>query len=74
MTKVRTALDELGDDGSFKREDAAWRNWISREPGVKFPPEKDRYHLFVAYACPVRRKQSIVVPLILCFVEHSTHL
>jgi len=50
--KVRTALDELGEDGSFKRTDSAWRNWISREEGAQFPPENDRYHLYVAYACP----------------------
>lgn len=24
----------------------------TEEDGAKFPPEKDRYHLFVAYACP----------------------
>ncbi|KAG7374417.1 glutathione S-transferase, C-terminal-like protein [Nitzschia inconspicua] len=49
---ARTALDEMGDDGSFKRKDAAWRNWISREEDAKFKPEASRYHLFVAYACP----------------------
>jgi hypothetical protein len=27
--KARTALDELGKDGSFARRDAAWRSWIS---------------------------------------------
>lgn len=47
----RTALDEMK-DGAFKRTDAAWRNWISREEGAEFAPEKDRYHLYVAYACP----------------------
>jgi len=49
---ARTALDELGEDGSFKRQDAAWRSWISKEEGAKFPPEDNRYHLYVAYACP----------------------
>ena len=29
-----------------------FRNWISREAGARFPPEKDRYHLYVSYACP----------------------
>jgi len=50
--KARTALDEMGEDGAFKRIDAAWRNKVSREEGSKFQPEKDRYHLYVAYACP----------------------
>ena len=43
---------ELSSDGAFKRTDAAWRNTISNEHGSKFPPEKDRYHLYVAHACP----------------------
>lgn len=51
MVKARTALDEMGSKGEFKRKDAVWRNWISSEPGAKFPPEKDRYHLYVARAC-----------------------
>ena len=42
----------MGNDGSFKRTDSAWRNWISRDEGAKFPPENDRYHLYVAHACP----------------------
>eukprot|EP00545_Synedropsis_sp_CCMP1620_P012038 CAMPEP_0119005250 /NCGR_PEP_ID=MMETSP1176-20130426/1613_1 /TAXON_ID=265551 /ORGANISM="Synedropsis recta cf, Strain CCMP1620" /LENGTH=343 /DNA_ID=CAMNT_0006957039 /DNA_START=59 /DNA_END=1090 /DNA_ORIENTATION=- len=49
---VRTALEEMCKDGAFTRKDAAWRDWISREAGAKFAPEKNRYHLFVAYACP----------------------
>lgn len=47
-----TSFAEMGADGSFKRKEAAWRNWISDEEGAKFPPEKNRYHLYVAYACP----------------------
>lgn len=31
---------------------SSFRNWISREEGAEFPPEKGRYHLFVSYACP----------------------
>lgn len=49
---ARTALEEHSATGEFKRKDSAWRNWISREPDSKFKPEKDRYHLYVAYACP----------------------
>ena len=38
--------------GEFKRQQSSFRNWISREPGAQYPPEKGRYHLFVSYACP----------------------
>jgi len=39
-------------DGEFKRQNSQFRNFISKEPGAQFPPEKDRYHLYVSYACP----------------------
>ncbi|TRX96895.1 hypothetical protein FHL15_002201 [Xylaria flabelliformis] len=38
--------------GEFKRQASSFRDWISDEPGAKFPPEKGRYHLYVSYACP----------------------
>ncbi|KAH7031067.1 glutathione S-transferase [Microdochium trichocladiopsis] len=38
--------------GEFKRQVSSFRDWISSEPGAKFPPEKGRYHLYVSYACP----------------------
>lgn len=38
--------------GEFKRQVSSFRNWISRESGAEFPPEKGRYHLYVSYACP----------------------
>ncbi|KAL5048147.1 hypothetical protein BDW71DRAFT_25654 [Aspergillus fruticulosus] len=38
--------------GEFKRQASVFRNWISKEAGAEFPPEKDRYHLYVSYACP----------------------
>ncbi|KAI9799797.1 MAG: hypothetical protein M1825_004357 [Sarcosagium campestre] len=38
--------------GEFKRGASAFRNFISKKPGSEFPPEKDRYHLYVSYACP----------------------
>ncbi|GJN80257.1 hypothetical protein PLIIFM63780_003782 [Purpureocillium lilacinum] len=38
--------------GEFKRQVSSFRNWISRESGAQFPPEKGRYHLYVSYACP----------------------
>ncbi|KAK3179491.1 S-glutathionyl-(chloro)hydroquinone reductase [Lecanicillium sp. MT-2017a] len=38
--------------GEFKRQVSSFRDWISSEPGAKYPPEKGRYHLYVSYACP----------------------
>ncbi|KAI1297983.1 glutathione S-transferase [Xylaria venustula] len=38
--------------GEFKRQASSFREWISDEPGARFPPEKGRYHLYVSYACP----------------------
>jgi putative glutathione S-transferase len=37
-------------DGSFKRAAASFRDHIVK--GGKFEAEKDRYHLYVSYACP----------------------
>ncbi|KAF9528020.1 glutathione S-transferase [Crepidotus variabilis] len=45
-------------DGSFKRRDSSFRNLI--EKGGKYEPEKDRYHLFVSYACPWATRTLIV--------------
>jgi hypothetical protein len=38
--------------GEFKRQQSVFRNFISKDPNAEFPAEKDRYHLYVSYACP----------------------
>ncbi|KAG6032573.1 hypothetical protein E4U41_007206 [Claviceps citrina] len=38
--------------GEFKRQVSSFRDWISREEGARYPPERGRYHLYVSYACP----------------------
>lgn len=40
------------ENGEFRRGDVGYRSWISRQPGAPFPPERDRYHLYVSLACP----------------------
>jgi len=46
------ALLAKNSNGKFKRQDSAFRHWLSSEPGAKFPAEAGRYHLYVSYACP----------------------
>ncbi|KAL2402622.1 Glutathione S-transferase omega-like 2 [Exophiala dermatitidis] len=46
--------------GEFKRQASRFRNFISKDPDAEFPAEKDRYHLFVSYACPWAHRTLIV--------------
>ncbi|KAL4919547.1 hypothetical protein BDW62DRAFT_209750 [Aspergillus aurantiobrunneus] len=50
--KITDWVNPADKSGEFKRQASVFRNWISRESGAEFPPEKDRYHLYVSYACP----------------------
>jgi glutathionyl-hydroquinone reductase len=43
---------EGGDDGSFRRQDSAFRAWVSADSEARFPLEARRYHLYIARACP----------------------
>jgi glutathionyl-hydroquinone reductase len=43
---------ESADDGSFRRQESAFRRWVSSDPEAEFPLQADRYHLYVARACP----------------------
>jgi putative glutathione S-transferase len=43
---------EGGDDGSFKRQESIFRNWVTADGSTGFAPEPGRYHLYVARACP----------------------
>jgi len=46
--------------GEFKRQGSQFRNFISSDAGAEFPAEKDRYHLYVSYACPWAHRTLIV--------------
>lgn len=51
-------FDKVSNDGDYVRKDSQFRNWITSDgqPGISgeggFVAEKDRYHLYVSYACP----------------------
>lgn len=49
--------DTKSTGGKFVRNDARFRNWITKDgdnapSGEAFPAEVGRYHLYVSYACP----------------------
>ncbi|CAJ0585256.1 unnamed protein product, partial [Mesorhabditis spiculigera] len=50
--------DTKASQGHFKRSEAQFRNWVTADGAAGstgkdgFKAEKDRYHLFVSYACP----------------------
>ncbi len=44
--------DEQSDDGSFQRQEDAFRAWVSNDGSTPYPVVADRYHLYVSLACP----------------------
>ncbi|MGK7924375.1 MAG: glutathione S-transferase family protein [Spirulina sp.] len=38
--------------GRFMRNPTTFRHWIAADGSTDFAPERDRYHLYVSYACP----------------------
>lgn len=52
MDKKNDILAWADKSGEFKRQQSAFRDFISSKPDAKFPAEKGRYHLYVSYACP----------------------
>ncbi|MCJ1448768.1 MAG: hypothetical protein MMC23_009286 [Stictis urceolatum] len=62
MTDVyKDANKKLADtDGQFRRKPSAFRSHISRAPGSPFPPEKDRYMLYINFGCPWAHRTNIV--------------
>eukprot|EP01120_Amphizonella_sp_Union-15-10_P010767 TRINITY_DN442_c0_g1_i1.p1 TRINITY_DN442_c0_g1~~TRINITY_DN442_c0_g1_i1.p1 ORF type:complete len:321 (-),score=51.76 TRINITY_DN442_c0_g1_i1:34-996(-) len=47
-----TWSSQISTKGEFIRKETTFRNKISADPTSEFPAEPDRYHLYVAYACP----------------------
>merc|ERR1712137_1101445 len=42
-----------------KQRQEVWRDFISKKPGARFPPEPGRYHLVIAMACPWAQRTHI---------------
>ena len=44
--------DEQTKSGEFKRQEDAFREWISNDGSTPYAADADRYHLYVSLACP----------------------
>lgn len=52
--------DEQNAEGSFERQEDAFRHFISADPNAEFPVGADRYHLYISLACPWANRTLIV--------------
>ncbi|MBC7541786.1 MAG: glutathione S-transferase family protein [Candidatus Sericytochromatia bacterium] len=43
---------EQAQDGSFVRQQDAFRDWVTADGSSGYPAEAGRYHLYVSWACP----------------------
>src|SRR5438105_11583563 len=45
--------------GEFRRQEDAFREWISNDGSTSYAAAKDRYHLYVSLACPWASRTNI---------------
>lgn len=60
MTVQPQFPDEQNSDGTFARQDDAFRDWVTAGGESGYPAEAGRYHLYVSYACPWAHRTIIV--------------
>lgn len=60
MSTQKPVFSKVEADGSFKPKPSDFREFVSKKPGAKYPPEKGRYHLYVSLACPWAHRTLIV--------------
>jgi glutathionyl-hydroquinone reductase len=47
-------------DGRFVRSMTSFRDWVTADGSSGFPAERDRYHLYIAWACPWAHRTAIM--------------
>lgn len=65
ISKTKGNNNNSDNDSNFSEDptnvsNTGWRNLICQNEGSKFQPEPDRYHLYVAHACPWSHRTAIV--------------
>ena len=72
---VNRIVEEKTVDGSFKRHETAFRNWITEDGSAGpsgeagFEAESERYHLYVSLACPWAHR-TLIIRLLKGLSEH----
>jgi glutathionyl-hydroquinone reductase len=51
-TQTSRDAHRFATDGSFKRQESAFRSWVTADGASGFAPERGRYQLYVSRACP----------------------
>jgi putative glutathione S-transferase len=51
---------EHTEDGEFKRQDDAFRGWVTEDGASGYPAARGRYHVYVSLACPWAHRTIIV--------------
>lgn len=51
---------EQSADGTFERQEDAFRDWVSADKSTEYPAQANRYHLYVSLACPWASRTVIV--------------
>ncbi len=52
--------NEQTSDGEYDRQDDAFRDWVTDDASSAYPAAKERYHLYVSWACPWAHRTIIV--------------
>jgi putative glutathione S-transferase len=52
--------EEQNAEGSFERQEDAFRNFVSTDPAAVYPVAANRYHLYISLACPWASRALIV--------------
>ncbi len=52
--------EEQNAEGSFERQEDAFRDFVSTDPAAAYPVAADRYHLYISLACPWASRALIV--------------
>ena len=60
MTAPAQFPAEHSEAGEFQRQDDAFREWVTADGSSGYPAAKDRYHLYVSWACPWAHRTIIV--------------